>query len=322
MIRVGVIGTGNIACVHAKQLRKISNIELYAFNINQDHLKRFVEQFDATRCETENELLQKSDVIYVCTPTDTHYPIASRCLQAGKPVFLEKPIGLNIPEAVDLLEISNKLNVPIIPGHVVRFFPEYKKAYYQIKEGNLGKIASARLSRGGRQPIGSEKWFTDHNRSGGVLLDLAIHDFDWLRWTLGEVESVYSQSVSENTRKGDYALTILKFKAGAIAHVESSWLDPGGFRTSFEISGSAGFLEYSSLKNKNLTIEKQFEVFNEAHLSDFEDPYYLQTKNFLDHIYNGLSSVVSFEDGIKAMQLSFAAIDSAQKREPIKIGSF
>ncbi len=81
----------------------------------------------------------------------------------------------------------------------------------------------------------------DHQRSGGVLVDLAIHDFDWLRWTFGEVVSVSSRSVASKSMKGpDYALTVLKHESGTVSHVETTWMDPAGFSTSFEVAGSYG----------------------------------------------------------------------------------
>ncbi|PMZ00384.1 gfo/Idh/MocA family oxidoreductase, partial [Pseudomonas sp. FW306-02-F02-AB] len=80
-----------------------------------------------------------------------------------------------------------------------------------------------------------------------------IHDFDWLRWTLGEVKSLYSRSVQARHGEGpDYCLTTLTFESGAIAHVESTWMDPSGFRTTFEVAGSAGLIQHDSRETSSL----------------------------------------------------------------------
>src|SRR5688572_21354255 len=103
------------------------------------------------------------------------------------------------------------------------------------------------MRRGGGQPKGEGMWFRDYERSGGVLLDLAVHDFDWLRWTLGEISQVYSRSLGITRGSGpDYALTTLSFASGAVAHVESTWMDPSGFRVAVEVAGSEGIIEYDS----------------------------------------------------------------------------
>src|SRR5204863_4959008 len=142
-------------------------------------------------------------------------------------------------------DAAAKANVPLMPGQVVRFFAEYATGNRLVKEGKVGKPAAARTRRGGLAPMGSHGWFQDYQRSGGVLLDLAVHDFDWLRWTLGEVKHLYSRSVGVATDGGpDYALTVLTFESGAVAHVESTWMDPSGFRTAFEVCGSEGMIQF------------------------------------------------------------------------------
>ena len=153
----------------------------------------------------------------------------------------------------------------------------------------------------------------DHARSGGVLLDLAIHDFDWLRWTLGEVKTLYSRSVQARHGSGpDYGLTTLTFDSGAIAHVESTWMDPSGFRTTFEVAGSDGLIQHDSRETASLRTHTVGGTALDMNLSVTDDPYYKQLAAFFDALSNGSTVPVSAYEGAMALSISLAAIDSAQ----------
>ena len=215
-----------------------------------------------------------------------------------------------------------------MPGQVVRYFPEFRKGHALVRDGKVGKPAAAHTRRGGLAPRGGAgDWFMDHARSGGVLLDLAIHDFDWLRWTLGEVTSVYSRSVGAQTGSGaDYALTTLAFDDGAVAQVEATWMDPSGFRTTFEVCGSEGMIEYDSRNTPTLRTHigppKEGQPArrggNEAPLLPSDDPYYHQLKGFLDAVRTGTPPPVTGFDGLMAVSIGLAAIESAKTGHAIR----
>lgn len=167
----------------------------------------------------------------------------------------------------------------------------------------------------------------DHARSGGVIFDLAIHDFDWLRWTLGDVKRLYARSVAAQRGSGpDYALITMTFDAGAVAHVEATWMDPSGFRVAFEVCGSGGMIEYDSRLAATLrthvgalsasgdprdaaTLPKGGP---EAPLSPTDDPYYQELRAFLDAVKSNAPPPVSPHDGWMAMSIALAALESAK----------
>ena len=163
-------------------------------------------------------------------------------------------------------------------------------------------------------PKGAGLWFSDHSKSGGVLLDLAIHDFDWLRWTLGEVKSVFAKSLGAIRGEGpDYALTTLQFDSGAIAHVEATWMDPSGFRVTFEVCGSGGMIEYDSRFTPSLrTSVDGSPTVNEAPLDPTDDPYFNQLKGFVDAVRENREPPVTGFDGLMAVSIASAAIESAK----------
>jgi len=140
-------------------------------------------------------------------------------------------------------------------GHVVRFFPEYVGIKDKIDAGELGTIGVVRTSR--RSPFlsGWNDWYTDWRVSGGVLVDLLIHDSDFLRWAIGDVERVYACGVlGREYNRRDYALVTLRFESSAIAQVEGHWGYPGPFNYSIEVAGSRALLSADSTEPATLEL--------------------------------------------------------------------
>lgn len=326
-MRVGVLGTGGMGGVHANQYKKMPNVELHAFDVDSAKLAEYVKKWEAHPAKSVDDLISKAAIVDVCLPTDLHLDIGSKAIAAGRAVFMEKPMARTLEEATQLMHAAEMAKIPMMVGQVVRFFPEFRKGKEIVESGGVGKPAAARTRRGGGAPKGADGWFMDHSRSGGVLIDLAIHDFDWLRWTLGEVKSLYSRSLGAKTGKGpDYALTTLSFDSGAVAHVESTWMDPSGFRVAFEVCGSGGMIEYDS--RLAATLRASFaeapgsstdprdapkpRAGPEAPLSPTDDPYYKELRSFVDAVNNKQAPPVSAYDGWMALSIALSALDSAK----------
>jgi predicted dehydrogenase len=220
-----------------------------------------------------------------------------------------------------LIEAAERAGTLLMPAQVVRFFPEFAHGSAIVRSGAIGRPAVARTRRGGRAPMGQDGWFRDLSRSGGVILDLAIHDLDWLRWTLGEVVEVYARSVvgqvmsgraPQTPSFGDFALIALVFESGAISHTEASWMDPSGFRTMFEVSGSGGMIEFDSRLVPNLRTHTAEGSIAETALDGGDDPYFRQIQGFLAAVQGKASLPVSGYDGLMAVSLGRAAIESAR----------
>lgn len=313
-MRIGIVGAGGMGNVHARHHRNIPGVEPAVFDIDPERRKALAERWKVSEKGSFEETLKWADAIDLCIPTPLHLELGMKVIAAGKALFVEKPIAGTVEDAATLVSAAQKAGVPLMPGHVVRFFPEFKKAHEVIESGEIGNPAAARTRRGGGMPKGAGLWFSDHSKSGGVLLDLAIHDFDWLRWTLGEVKSVFSKSLSSLRGEGpDYALTTLQFDSGAVAHVEATWMDPSGFRVTFEVCGSGGMIEYDSRLTPSLkTSLDGSPTVNEAPLAPTDDPYYNQLSGFVAAVQGGKEPPVTGFDGLMAVSIATAAIESAQ----------
>ncbi len=319
MIKVGILGAGGMGNVHARQYKKMQDVEVCFFDLDPERADTFTKRWDIPVAESAEKLIATADLVDVCLPTDLHIEFGLKAIAAGKALFLEKPVARTFEDAIRLAKEADKANVPYMPGQVVRFFPEFSNGNRLVKEGAVGTPGAARMRRGGLAPTGSDSWFMDHSRSGGVLLDLAIHDFDWLRWTLGEVTQLTSRSIGAKTGHGpDYALTTISFDDGAIAHVESTWMDPSGFRTAFEVCGSKGMIEFDSRQTSTLRAHFPVKSYNESPLAAYDDPYYRQLSSFVTAVSEGGKPPVSGWDGAMAVGIALAALESARTGEAVR----
>jgi len=318
-MRVGIVGTGGMGNVHARHYARLQHVQLIAYDPDSGKLGAFCETHGAVPVHSFDELIRESDAVDLCTPTDLHKSQALEVLRAGRPVLVEKPMASSVVECKELCDAATKANVLLMPAQVVRYFPEFRRARELVQAGRIGQPAAARTRRGGKAPGTEGSWFRDFKRSGGILLDLAVHDFDWLRWTLGEVAEVYAASVGDRWPQSgaDYALTTLRFDSGAIAHVESTWMDPAGGRVTFEICGSEGMLEYDSRLTQTVRTTTEKSQIVEAPLALEDDPYFQQLSAFVNSIETGSPAPVTAYDGLMAVSIACAAIKSVETGRPV-----
>ena len=313
-MKIGLLGAGGMGTAHCRHYSNMEGVEVIFFDPDQGRSAELSSKFKATRMASTEKLMAEAEIVDICLPSDLHVEFALKAIAERKPVFIEKPIARTVEEAAPIVEAAEKAHVPVGVAHVVRYFPEFREGHRLVASGKIGTPAAARTRRGGLAPSkGAGNWFMDHTRSGGVLMDLAVHDFDWLRWTLGEVKHLFACSVGAKTMQGpDYALTTLTFESGAIAHVETTWMDPGGFRATFEVCGSEGMIEFDSRLTPTLRTSTSDGSRGEAPLAATDDPYYNELKAFLDAVKTGKEPPVTARDGIAAVAIAQAAIESAK----------
>ena len=134
-------------------------------------------------------MLPDVDVVDICSPTHLHHEMALKATVASKHIVCEKPLAAYTEQAQEIVNACRKAGVQLLVAHVVRFFPEYALAHAAVRQGQIGKPGVIRLHRGSyrpKKPAGN--WFLDEDKSGGILMDLMIHDYDYACWIAGEVE--------------------------------------------------------------------------------------------------------------------------------------
>jgi UDP-N-acetylglucosamine 3-dehydrogenase len=181
-MRLGMVGTGFIAGVHADAARSVPAVELAgAVGGRPASAERFVaaqaDAHPALRAYPDLAgLLDAVDAVVVATPTDTHEPIVRRCLDAGRHVLVEKPMALTEAECARM-EAARPQGIVLAVGHVLRYWPEYRVLRHLAGSGRFGALRLATFSRRCALPDWSP-WFRDHERSGGAVTDLLVHDLD------------------------------------------------------------------------------------------------------------------------------------------------
>ncbi len=273
-------------------------------------------------------LLDGSDIIDICTPPAEHAAVTIAAARAGKHVVCEKPIARHLTDAQAMIAACESAGVRLFVAHVVRFFPEFARAKAVLDSGALGRLGVVRSVRGGALPRHSG-WFADMAQSGGVTLDVAIHDIDYLRWLCGDVVRVFARGLTFRGLAVDHVLITLRFANGAIGHIEGSWAFPAGnFRTYLELAGTEGLLVHDSDDAQPLDVQYHSEaapaslpVFNDPALL-VEDPYFQEFQHFLDALNSGSAFLVTPHDALAALRVALAALESLRTGRPVDVATF
>lgn len=326
-MRVAIVGTGLMGRVHAEAWHR-TGARVAAFvgkpgaggdPLASTYAARFATDLDA--------VVRDVDVVDICTPTHLHEEFTLRAAAAGKHVVCEKPLALTVAEGLRMIQACRVAGVRLLVAHVLRFFPEYRLARDLVVRGEIGAPGVLRLSRCTSRPRKPDNWYVDPARSGGMILDLMVHDFDYARWVAGDVIRVFARAARTSGRPGDtdHALAILTHRSGAISHVEGSWAyPPPVFLTRLEIAGSAGLIECSS--PAAAAIEMHLHTAQESNQEVSlptsplaESPYAAQLRAFSEALTRGTEPPVSAEDGLAALAIARAAIDSAREGSPVEL---
>jgi myo-inositol 2-dehydrogenase/D-chiro-inositol 1-dehydrogenase len=312
--RVGLIGTGFMGQAHAAAWQAIGvPVTAVLGRPGAGPAGLPAEEVDV-HTDLE-EFLRHVDVVDICTPSDTHAEFALAAARAGVPTLCEKPLSLEVTEALAVVDAFDRAGIPLQVAHVVRFSPEYVAARAAVVRGDIGEPAVVRLARLSFAPDrGAESWFADERRSGGLFFDLMIHDLDYARWIAGEVTQVYARA-SGGARS--HGTAVLVHEAGTISHLEASWAQPAPvFRTRLEIAGSQGMIAFDSEETAPIVARLHREdAAADTGLGDVSlaaDPFQAEVQHFLDVVAGRREPVISALDAVAAVQLAAAVRTSAR----------
>lgn len=328
-MRVGIVGVGFMGTTHAASWAE-TPAEIVGFTAETTKEAGTLSKEYQTRVYPSlEEMLPDVDVVDICSPTHLHHEMALKAAAAGKHVVCEKPLARTTRQAREIVAACKKAGVQLLVAHVVRFFPEYAMAQAAVAEGQIGRPAVIRLHRGSyrpKKPAGN--WFLDEVKSGGILMDLMIHDYDYACWIAGEVESVSARRVTQRHPEApvDYGLVILSHRSGALSHISGAWAyPPPTFRTHLEIAGDRGLIEFNSDSTapiQNLILRTGGSDSPDVGLPSSpvsESPYTTQLKEFYRALADGAAARVSATDGLVAVQIAEAALESAHSGQPVKL---
>ena len=247
MVRVGLLGAGGIGKVHARAYQRIAGAQVVAVaDLVRERAESAAAPFQARVYEDWQPLLDDPDVqmVDICLPTYLHEPAMVAAAQAGKHILSEKPITLSLAQADRMLDAVKQAGVQAMIAQVIRFWPHYLAIKKLLDSGDLGAPVMAQAARLGSLPAWSS-WYADPALSGGALLDLHMHDLDWLYYLFGMPKTVYAIGRKLESGAWNQILTSLDFGASQAA-AEASLLMPTGFPFTmiFRMLGDKGYAEY------------------------------------------------------------------------------
>jgi len=225
MTKVALIGCGGMGNHHARVLTEMENVEIAGVcDIVEEKAQKTGQATGAKCCTDYHELLDEADAVWVCTEPFNRLDIVTTAAAAGKHIFTEKPICVNLDEADQMIAAAAEANVKYMLGYVLRFTDPYRLIRETFADGRLGELVTCWTRR--YMPFDmSGKWYGRQDLSGGVALDFGSHDVDWLRWVGGDVRTVFAavSRVRPTMHADEHAQTLMVFDGGGMGTVDVSW---------------------------------------------------------------------------------------------------
>jgi predicted dehydrogenase len=319
-LKVGLIGSGSVSHSHASHWVTLgAQVSVFSLHGAQE----LAAQYGLAVVPELDGLLGAVDVVDVCTPTATHAEVALAAIAAGRHVLCEKPLGRTLEEARKVAAAAREAGVQVYPAHVVRYFPEYATLHRAVQDGVIGRPAVLRFSRGGSGP--TKDWFFDDAESGGIIMDLVIHDLDQARWVAGEVIRVFAvqnpPTVGGRVPRSVAAHVTLVHENGAISHLHGAWGPPGmDFPTAFDVAGEKATLRFDHRGARtvveNLAGTERELSYLPPTLAE-ESPYLTEIREIAAAFQGGPAPRVSLDDGVIAVALAEAARRSIETGAPV-----
>lgn len=317
-VKVGIIGAGGMAKVHSKILSDIDGVNIVAVaDIDGEKAKQIANSYNAKYYTDYSDLIAADiDAVFVLTPPFVRCDPIIMAAKAGKHIFCEKPIALNLKEAEDIVKIVQETKIKFMMGYVLRFFPTFKKLKDIFDEGRLGELVSCWTRRITFFDT-STMWVSDPQKGGGMILEFYTHDIDWLRWIGGNPIEVYGKTIRVNPRitTEDNVFMMLIFGKG-VGMSYASWSSILGEANVGIIGTEGGVIlndEIIRLRVKGEEGEKKISVEN-------LNPYEQEDRHFIESIINDRIPAVNEEDGLKALKIAWSLKESVREGMPVKLG--
>lgn len=322
-VNIGVIGLGRMGHVYAYHTaRQIPDAALVAVaDPRQEVTAQFSAQVDGVKVYSDyRDLLAHPDLhgVIVATPTHTHSEVVIAAAEAGKQIFCEKPTALTLAETDKMLAAVEKAGVILQVGFMRRFDDGCATAKRKIDAGEIGQPVAIRSI--GRDPHRTSLEYANPAVSGGLIVDMGIHDLDLVRWLMGdEVERVYTETASlvypELLDVGDVdnAQIVLKFSRGGLGNIEVSRTAIYGYDIQCEIVGAKGTLQVGYLRHMPVMTLTKDGLHHDIvpHFPERFGPAYIrQIEHFANCLLTGKPPIITPQDARTALQIGIAATRS------------
>jgi predicted dehydrogenase len=315
-LKIGVVGVGVMGSNHARVLSEMAGVELVGV-VDPDRKQRgFVARTLGCAEFADLQALIGSgvDAVSIAAPTHLHHEIALACIARGLHVLVEKPIAPTVEEGRASVAAARRAGVMLMIGHVERFNPAVESIKRAIKDQDILSIAITRVGP-----------FPPRMSNVGVVIDLAVHDIDLIRWfTDSEIVEIQPQLSSAVAEREDIALLQFRTASGVLAHINTNWLTPFKARTihvatrdkyligdllTLQVTECFGFQPDGSYSMRHLSV-------------GYSEPLRAELRAFVDAIRDGGAPAVTGEEGVASLEIAIRCLDTRAElpRAPARKG--
>lgn len=319
--KIGIIGVGKLGGFHSNAVSQLNEAELHGvYDIDNDRKSEIATKFQCTPFESADKLIAACDVVGVVVPTSTHLEVVKKALQAGKPVFVEKPITATLDQACEIVTLATEQQIPVQVGHIERFNPAIRALDNQDLQPAF--IESHRLAP-----------FDPRGTDVAVILDLMIHDIDIiLSLVKSPVVDIHANGVAIVSDEADIANARIEFESGCVANVTASRISQRKMRKMrlfqrdsyisidflqrltevFKLSDEASASNAISLGQIDKGKHKRTILYEKPTIPE-DDAMQAEWKSFLHAIKTGTSPIVSAQDGLNALEIAMQIRDKVNR---------
>ncbi len=329
-VRMGVLGAGRIGAMHAELIaRRVPGLALEAvYDVVHETAAAVADPLGARVVDSAEVLIAGPDVdaVAICSSTDTHIDLLVAAAEAGKPAFVEKPLSLDLAEVDRGIAAADRAGIPAQVGFNRRFDPSHRAVRDRVRAGDVGDVQLVRISS--RDPAPPPIAYIEV--SGGIFLDMTIHDFDMARYVTGsEVVELYAAgAVMVDEAIGaagdlDTAVVLMTHENGAITTIDNSRQAVYGYDQRVEVFGSAGMVtsenpttDTTVLRTASGSAGATIPYF---FLDRYIPSYIAQWADFVAMVRDGAPSPVTLADGRAPLVMGLAAWQSAREQRPVRL---
>lgn len=324
IVNIGVIGCGGMAKDLARRCVKLGKGRITAVSDpNPEALAAAASEFHAAPEVDFEALCRRADVdaVLVGSPGGAHMENVLAAAAHKKPVYCEKPLAVNVAQCNRMIAACEAAGVPLFVGQVLRLFPLFWQSRLTIDEGKIGTPRAASVTRTGFSGLFKSGWRTQRAMTGGMLLEINAHEFDYLRFLFGEPKEVYARldNLLGLMDYEDQGFVLVTFESGATGCLHTSLSSPiGEYRVSIQGTkgnivhgGFGGTLKYQTIDGESGEIE--------AKDVPVPSPYDRELESWLDSLKKGTPPLFTGADGRAAVAMAEAAYRSAEENRPVAI---
>jgi inositol 2-dehydrogenase len=333
-VNVGLIGLGRLGRVYARDLSsRIPETRLAAVaDTNAVAAREVAAEWDVPAWyDTAAKLIDdpKVDAVVVVSPTHTHRDVVIQAAERRKPTFCEKPLALSLPECREMQSAVERSGTFFQMGFMRRFDPGYAAAKRQVDEGRIGRPVVFKSTS--RDPFPPSLEYANPASSGGILVDMGIHDFDLARWFMGDVASVSAiggvLAFPEFATVGDMdnAIASLVFSDGRLGVVDLTRNGVYGYDIVTELLGTEGTVRVGYIQETPITVMTKNSVAHDTvpyFMERFERAYTRQLQDFAKNVLDGREPPIKIADGVEALRVALAAAQACRTGAAVRVADF